>query len=236
MKRLAIVASITAIVMAGGTAAYSAGSINGDNIQSNTIDSGEIQNNTLTTTDIKDGTLSGADVADASLTGSDIKDGSLGSNDLVTGAVGSVQIKDGSITGADIRQDTLTYIEDQANLRRGGKTGVVAYASSDHSDLQPVRFLDGNGVVYDGGEGGDFLAVMTATFTTTVPIKVSVTSSGGHEVGFCIADPAGFGVASCNLTMLVSPAVPPSFQALTADGGETGAMHPAVTFALVKVG
>lgn len=243
MRRIAIVAAITAIAMAGGTAAYSAGSINGDNIKSNTIDGSKIENNSvasadikdssLTGTDLKDGSISGADVADASLTGADIKDGTLGTNDLATGAVDSIDIKDGSITAGDIRPDTLAYIEDQANLRRGGKTGIVAYASNTDGVL---KFVDGNGAVYSGGEGGDFLAVMTASFTTTVPVKVSMSSQSGSTFAFCIADPAGFGVASCTITAPITPGYPPMITATTADGSGAGALHPVVTTALVKVG
>jgi hypothetical protein len=205
MKRIATVAAITAVVvLGGGTGVWASGSISGDNIKANTIDGSEIQNNSIASADlkdgsiasadIKDGTVSGADVADASLTGSDIKDGSLGSNDLVSGAVGSVQIKDGSITAADIRQDTLTYIEAQANANRGGKTGIVGYSEAANAQI-PVT------VFGDAAEAGDFLLVVTATFTEDKPVRVAL--DGAPEIQ-CIAVPAGFDKSACSFTAPIS--------------------------------
>jgi hypothetical protein len=241
MKRIAIVASITAIVMAGGTAAYSTGSISGDNIKSNSIDGSKIEN----------GSVASADIKDASLTGTDLKDGSVASVDVADGALTTADIKDGTLTGADIKDGSvdgnkialssiragqiqpaaLLWIEQQANLLRGGKTGIVAYASSSSADLQPVNFVDGNNATVTPADG-DYVTVMTATFTTSVPVKVSLQSGSGREVGFCIADPAGFGVASCSIT---TPGAVPFFEAITADGADAGALHPSVNFALIKV-
>lgn len=241
MKRIAIVASITAIVMAGGTAAYSAGSINGDNIQANTVDSSEIQNNTLTSTDVKDASLTGADIKDASVASADVADGTLTTADIKDGTLTGADMKDGSINGnkialssiaaGQIRPDTLLYIEQTANQMRGGKTGIVAYAQSTGGGLQEAAYKDGNGVRVFAGDG-DYLTVVNATFITTVPVRVSLQSNVG-EVGSCVADPAGFGKAACSITL---PGAVPYFQAMTADGTDAGNLHPYVELALVKVG
>jgi hypothetical protein len=94
-----VVAYVALFVALGGTSAYAAATIDGDDVIDESLTSDDLAN---------DKAVQGSDVIDGSLVSADVLDGSLAAADLANSAVTNSKIRSNAVTGAKVFPSTLT--------------------------------------------------------------------------------------------------------------------------------
>jgi hypothetical protein len=141
--------------------------------------------NTITGNDVVDGSLTSADIKDANLQGLDLRDGTIGSAKVTDNGIASRDVLDNSLTAADIDESTLK-IGPIGNAQTLG--GLPREAFRQYTRTAVVNTSDCAAVnAWTGCAPVTVSVPANHTYVVTVRSSVNAFSQGTQTAGMCAA-------------------------------------------------